>query len=962
MSIKKINPAYLFFGLALLLYGLTGSRYPFPGESSALLVSQSGISPFPLHLHPIWSFIMRFFRLLPIPLAMTANAFSALCGAAALGMFYNVMKNINLDSDYDENTPGARTVMCIAGSLYLLALLPIWMVCNRTHYASFDFLLFIFGVRLLQNYETGGGQKYLYGLAALFGLGVVESSTLLITFPVVGIYTFFLMWKNNDLRRMPITFSISAFLLAFSTHFLQAWYYTTLPVYDWGGAKNFWHAAWLTYTSSARLLVNQIPEVGWIILLIFILLPFVGSMWIRKAQLGENRTLSIVFIAMLVTLLSISLLFNIGIASWMLVPASRNFILPGVLLAVSFALSTGFWFAVLKNRAQENAETSGEDRKRLEMFFVVLLVALTVIAAFMNYEKIKKIGNAKLYRLASSMVKTLPPRDMILTFKDFPSALSPYLAIAASDQGIDCDIIDLGLVNYPIYTKYIKSVVETPRLSSLAEYSLPAMVHEWIKTTPGIERKLALTTMEFWGNAGFAAVPSYGLYYGMNTNELNAERLFEDNREFRELAVKHLSVSGNPGDREDILTTDIAFYISKNINNFGVLMEYLERPNLSVAPYETAIKINKYAISSILNLYTTHEENVNKPALRSQLEGLVKKLSGTQLRELLNRTGYIRKREALQTMKDLLAATHPPEKITPSPPPSPEEQADIEKLKDAVKNVKERKYDEAITLCRQLVEKNANYDKAWSLLGVLSYQKGDMKTLDECVERMVVAREFWPNLVFVDGERALKKGELKKAANAYGSLLSLTPSNISLLEKMLMITETGGGLRKSKVYLKRLLMLDSGNYQANYTLGNIHSRKGDYDLAISAYNKCMERVKEPSILNNIAWCLNREGEHEKALKFILESLKMSNNIPSSWDTLFEIYFDLGRYDDAKDAINSQLELQPDSVSVRINKLKLHVREGDMDAAHKLANELKLREPPIGEKETDEIDEIFKMRN
>src|SRR6056297_2245256 len=100
LNMVRIKLEYVLFYLALILYGATSSIYPFPRGSVQLIVSHSGVSPFLLNEHPLWTFLAHFLRLLPFPLALALNALSVLCGAFAVALCYKILVNCKLDSDY----------------------------------------------------------------------------------------------------------------------------------------------------------------------------------------------------------------------------------------------------------------------------------------------------------------------------------------------------------------------------------------------------------------------------------------------------------------------------------------------------------------------------------------------------------------------------------------------------------------------------------------------------------------------------------------------------------------------------------------------------------------------------------------------------------------------------------------------------------------------------------------------
>lgn len=933
---KKLKPEYILFILGLLLYGATTSIYPFPGESAQLLVSHAGISPFPLHSHPLWSYLVSFFVLLPLPLALSANAFSVICAAFSVAVFYRILANLKLDSDYDEKSPAARLILGLSGSLYMLAMLPIWRVAIRAHYAPFDLLLFLLAIRLVQCYRDEGGMRRLVAIGIIFGLGIIEASLFLVSAPVIGLYIVYLMWSNGDVGARKIAIAAASFLIPLCFYFVPAWHYTTLPVYEWGGTENFWHTVWMVYGSSGRALAGQLNQVGWMLLLMVSLVPYIGAMWVKRSQPAENRGFSILLVALIVTVLTGTLLFNVKIAPWVLLRAARNFLMPEIMIATAFGISIGFWFAVFNERAIRKSRRGKKNRK-LKTVFIALAGILTLSVAIVNFGDVRSKENRKFYRLARKMLGTLSTQRTIIT----QGILERYLAIVAADRNLDCKFINPGMASNPLYIEYIKSIVSTPRLASLANYSLSAMFREWIESTPEIASDLALIGKpDLWQKAGYTPVASCGLYLGHQGDKMDPEEIYKESKDFMAMARENFSSQAPPKTYAESLDRKIGLILSKNVNDLGVLMQHLNRDDLAFEPYQTAIALSSKNISAMLNLHTLKaEEGEKAPEIVSDLEEIIGQVEKLSYQAITRDFGYIRNEDSLRTLQEIVAAVHGSGKDVARKPKREIPEEDIATFKQITELVKKQKIEEASSLCRRLLEKEPSYDKVWILLGVLAYEKGDYDTVQECVDQMIENNEFWPSLVARSGKIAMRKGNLDKARNAFESIVAVKPENVKILEQLVKLDSLEGGTKRGNVYLERLLALESENYIGNYTLGNRCYEDGDYELALSAYRKCAEKGESPAVLNNMAWILNRMGKSEEALQKVRKSLEMNKSISSSWDTLGSILVQLGRYDEARKAIEKCLEIDPDNTSARITLIELTDLEGDSRKARELAREL-----------------------
>ena len=129
----------------------------------------------------------------------------------------------------------------------------------------------------------------------------------------------------------------------------------------------------------------------------------------------------------------------------------------------------------------------------------------------------------------------------------------------------------------------------------------------------------------------------------------------------------------------------------------------------------------------------------------------------------------------------------------------------------------------------------------------------------------------------------------------------------------------------------------------------IHNKDNNI-VNIGIYNEIIRQEKsyEPfrfdyaTAYNNLAWAYCLIGEYNKALPYSLKSIQMDATHDYSWDTLGEIYYNLGRYSDSIDAMTKCIELTPNSKNaylVRGNaKIQLgKKKDGEKDI--KIANSL-----------------------
>ncbi|MFO8009215.1 MAG: hypothetical protein R6U89_00225, partial [Dehalococcoidia bacterium] len=240
-------------------------------------------------------------------------------------------------------------------------------------------------------------------------------------------------------------------------------------------------------------------------------------------------------------------------------------------------------------------------------------------------------------------------------------------------------------------------------------------------------------------------------------------------------------------------------------------------------------------LSSLLNLYALNTEDGEKaPHLLKQIEEFVANAPRLSLKSIFRQFGLVREQASVQTLHEVVTAVRgsgaDAKKSEQKRPPD----EDVATYKKIIGLIEEQEADQAMDLCRELLQRNSSYDIVWVLLARLAYGKGDHDTVDECVGMMVEQDKFWPDLVAISGDIAWEEGNLAKARNAFESILQKDSDNIKILERLVTLDAMAGGTKRGKLYLNRLLSVDSDNFIANYHLGGMLYGERKYDMALSA--------------------------------------------------------------------------------------------------------------------------------
>jgi len=945
------DPARWLFVAGIIVFGSASSFYPFPGESTQMILQHTGVSPFRPASSVLWGSVASILSALPfLTLAATLNGFSILCAALSMALLFRILHDSRLDSDYDDLSPRFRTMLGLTSSLYLMASMPIWLFASRAHPAAFHLLMFLGAVRLIQQFGRTPSIKRLVVIGFLYGLGTVESSLFVAGSVALFPLMVFHLWRAGYLQWRPLAIGAAALLLAFLLYFIPAVLYARLPAAEWAGIGGPFHMYWILITASPRMVMGLLRQTGWLLMVIVSFLPWIGSLWARSYKPLSENSFGIMLASLLMVLVGGAMLFLPGIYPDKMAWYTRGFLLPPLLIATSFGIGAVFWCAFIKGFIRRKGRSilyrAGPDRLRAEIVITGLVLALIATALALNYTHVRPRGNALRYRIARHMVEPLSDGNLVIT----GIVLADELQVAAADAGKKISFIHVGEMLRSIQRGRMDSLMGSDRLLSLMTVSRKAMLREWLAAEPGLADRLVLQVdTEAWQAIGRVPVSDRGLYYGVERESApDPETLFAAQQPLWDLLREELPVKGVASDDYEYrVRMLLAFYHSRAINDTGVLMAFLEKPDLAETCYRVALELQPSNTSALTNLSVMlHQREETNSSL---LERLVQSMYAQReagLQRMIEGSGMLRGREGLEIMQSVWAsiAALPPEEerirlaeaaideVEVDSPPSdgepdalagdqeipidPEAQALFDEMLEALRA---DELETATTLGHTLTRRFPQYDVPWILLGTLAYQQGDMETVDASIARMRERGARWDPLLEIAATRDIRKGQLDSARELYEFILAKEPLHVPAMEGLLRIDMGGGGTQRSIFLMRMLLDIDSGNYWANLVLGQRHALDEEYAKAASAYRAAAQRAPTPLAHQRLAYALHKAERHEEALEPIRESLREMEGDPVSWHIYGLIVEAQEDVAEAETAYRRALDLEP---RMQENVLKL----------------------------------------
>jgi tetratricopeptide (TPR) repeat protein len=936
----------------LLLFAATTSLYPVPGASAGSLAHHAGLMPMAGLQSPLWGMAVRGAAAIPVgPLAARINLLTAFLMAGAVRLFFGLLASVKLDPDYEACAPGVRLLGALAASFYLAVLLPVWLLANRAHPAAFDLFYFLAALSVLRRYLQQGGRRLLPLLGLLFGLGAFESGLFIAAGPVLGLLFLYHAFLKGDFKPLPLLAGAAGFAVGLAAAILPAWLFTSSRPWLLEESNPLLRAVWMIWITPIKTLWQTIPQVGWLIIVMVSALPFLAALWARRDSPIDNRPGSLLFVQILLLGLTGALLFNIPIAPWTLPWLDRTFILPSLMIAAAFGLSVMFWTVLLRHAL------SRRKARRSEPWMLGFVLALVVSAAAVNGRQIDTGGGRTPYRAAAYALEPLPDGAVLIT----AGWLDPWLACAAHDRGQSLRLVSLGQARDPLYIRYLRSILETDRLRSLAGISLDAMLHEWIGAHSNRLDRLAFQEHpEALVRAGMAPVARNGLYLGARGMDgIDADHLLTSSEPYRRFCRESL-VSSNPIPRTAAgwMAERLSRHAARNLNDLGYLLSLLDQRDEALALFDEAVRIHPEALSPRLNqiLVRSAEERPVAPGALDALRERVRRAAEEGgLGSAIERSGLLPARQAADLLNALL-----PQRASPAPTAADEERREAlnRDVQTLLQEVRSNEAERAFRRAREFVERWPDLDAGWVLLGMMSHARQDRETYQIVVERMREADRMWPPIMQIEADRHLAAGDREEAANLYAMLHRMEPGHVAFLERLCQLEFEHGVSPAGLRLLERLLARDPDNYWGNFLLGGWHVQKGEYALAESAFRQALAVRWSPPVLNNIAWVLHRQGDREEARRLAREAVARAPGMAAGWDTLGGIHEAEGELDEAEKAYRKAHALAPRDPEIAARFASALIRTGREQEGAKLVRSLLEGEPDLSKDERDRLEALL----
>ncbi|MEM7391282.1 MAG: tetratricopeptide repeat protein, partial [Verrucomicrobiota bacterium] len=440
---------------------------------------------------------------------------------------------------------------------------------------------------------------------------------------------------------------LACFLLGLSWCFITASNLFESPSFAWREFESYEKVLTIIWRDQINAVRFGFGKLGWITVLLVSYLPFVIVMIPKQTSLLLGNVLGSYALHLLLTALSVCMLFDLWLAPATLLRAGGTLVLPYLFIAAWTGYLAGYGFILLTCPMKPNPLGYDFHQRRLPWCYSLGLFGLLIGSAIWNYPQVdtRHAGRARYF--SEIILEHLEGKQFLVS----NGTLDDNLRLIARRREMPLTVINSALGQSGAYRKYVASLFENPRIKGLASVGLSPMIQAWVNQSENASEEMAfLSDEDVLAAHGFVVVPNKTISLAhVDLDGVDGHRLSAEHKIFWSTlaaSLKAESARSRAADSPRALWNRwMARHISRLANNLGVLLEDLNEKELAFETYEKARDIYDDNVSAFLNLHSLSYWSQLRPAdeLDREFEAFLARHDGMFRHQLLSQVyGFIR--------------------------------------------------------------------------------------------------------------------------------------------------------------------------------------------------------------------------------------------------------------------------------------------------------------------------------
>lgn len=619
--------------VAFIGYRITYAPIALPGESSEYLPVISEVFPRFTYKNYIWQNFLNVLFNIGGSLAFINNVCSVI-SALAIGMLYLVTSslmglflngnsmggilkadnpngeiNVELTTKrlqyYASVVSGTTAALCLAFSP------PYWMAATMSYYHSFYLLWLLFSAFLLLRFAMTSKIPYLYAFCFVHALGMTQTSCFIAFAPIFYVYALYILLASDKFNFRTVIISSALTIIGFSFIFYVVSNFCSSEIAIQVSNKTSFVAV-LKEVIGGLLhgVFNDLPKVGWMIIVGITIAPFVASVISGRRSLNGEGDISFYALNFVIFVTTLIVVFDARISPWSMFGFTNPHIIPYTLVAMTFGYSIAYIY-LLSIYLFKYIPTYVNFGAFVRYFAIALAAIICIITTINNYPKADNRRFIFVNTYVDSLLDGMDGRTWLVT----EGIIDNIIAIRAKEKNQELHLFDWYYYNNSILAYEIKKNIKKDfpnniRLSNIVDVGTMPVLQEWIQDQEGATDQLALMLFpDVWNFGDYESYPCGLTFCGMDPNELMEYDLtplvadFEKTLSamekeippFKEIARKDMT-------RIDFMSDFVRRRISFIGNNLAFVLEQQGKIDEAFALYYRVHKFDPDNISALLNV------------------------------------------------------------------------------------------------------------------------------------------------------------------------------------------------------------------------------------------------------------------------------------------------------------------------------------------------------------------------
>ncbi len=247
----------------------------------------------------------------------------------------------------------------------------------------------------------------------------------------------------------------------------------------------------------------------------------------------------------------------------------------------------------------------------------------------------------------------------------------------------------------------------------------------------------------------------------------------------------------------------------------------------------------------------------------------------------------------------------------------------VETFTKGVQALKAERLDEAETAFLEVLGKGGKLAFVYNNLGVVYQRRGDHRRAVQQFRQAVRLRPGYAAPRILMGASLLALGEVPEAIRQLGRAVKLEPADPLARWELAKVYERGGDLPGALEQLEKARELDPQNPEYAYQLGRVYEK-----LAGWCYKQIV-RLDPGSarVYQTLAEYYYTRGQVEAALRAYGLATQIDSGLPGVHLALAHIYLEQGKQAEAREEIEKELAIVPESLAALALKQKIDAAGG-----------------------------------